>query len=104
MDEADWKPPADAAVGSNFALTIATRHTEDNTGRWRSIQHLDIRSPHLVKGFRTAVKYFPGIGLESSRVSFMEPFKPLFFILRRYLRDRGEGCRGLGQGRRVRDG
>ena len=81
VDEADWEAPPDPVRDGTFAITLKKeilRHAP-----WgvpiEGKDEITIISPSLQKLFRSVVKYFPGIGLDGSIITFTDPYAPLFF-------------------------
>ena len=81
VDEADWEAPPDPVRDGSFAITLKKK-TKGRTPWGQLIEGNDeitIISPPLQELFRSVVKYFPGIGLEGSNITFADPYAPLFF-------------------------
>jgi hypothetical protein len=81
IDEADWEAPPDPVRDGTFAITLK-KVIEGWTPWGKAIEGKDeitIVSAALQKLFRSVVKYFPGIGLDGSNITFRDPYEPLFF-------------------------
>jgi hypothetical protein len=91
VDEAEWEAPPDPGRDGTFAITLQ-KEIKGHNAWGKAIEGKDeitIVSPLLQDIFRSVIKYYPGIGLDGSNITFKDPYAPLFFYYDQ-LRSRAE--------------
>ncbi|KKY29195.1 putative atpase aaa+ type core [Phaeomoniella chlamydospora] len=82
IDLASSNASLDNASKNSFALTIVSEKVFPYRMReWERKDRMAILSPPLRELIRRVIKFYPGIGLDASQVTFPEPYGPLFFYL-----------------------
>jgi len=80
VDDTEWDRPSDPARDRGYAIVLDEEVNYDffrNETNRKEL--LTLVSPALVEAFQTVVKHFPGISLNSGKVTLTEPYAPLFF-------------------------
>jgi hypothetical protein len=78
VDEADWEA-SPSTTDKTFALTLKEEYYSPYQYSPDGLKMHITLSPTLQKLVRSVVKFFPGIGLEGSKISFDEPYAVLYF-------------------------